>query len=326
MLNLKAQPSYCLIQRNWVLVGTVCLILFIVEHMVIGPQLFAALSSQRPRALHEAAVSVNFQPFSPDTFTNNRTRLYGLSHLIVVAGHAVLRRHDAAQLNRDSAWFLEPYQTGMAALFVKHIQRAVTIAAQDSNALLLFSGGQTRPAAGPRSEAVSYWLVAELARWFDLNDSTAMSVANRSLTEEFARDSFENLLFSVCRFHELTGNYPRSISVVGFGFKKRRFVELHRRAIRYPESRFHYEGLDPTFLSDTGKSTAQLAQSELEFAFRDFTADLYGCEKRLAKKKINRNTFRRTHGYVNSCPELRELFSYCGPHLFAGDLPWDNWV
>lgn len=35
----------------------------------------------------------------------------------------------------------------------------------------------------------------------------------RALTEEHARDSFENLLFSVCRFRELTGMYPYNITV-----------------------------------------------------------------------------------------------------------------
>jgi hypothetical protein len=35
----------------------------------------------------------------------------------------------------------------------------------------------------------------------------------RALTEEHARDSFENLLFSVCRFRELTGTYPYNINV-----------------------------------------------------------------------------------------------------------------
>jgi hypothetical protein len=52
-------------------------------------------------------------------------------------------------------------------------------------------------------------------------------------TEEHARDSFENLLFSICRFYELTGNYPESITVVGFEFKKERFIKVHRAAARY---------------------------------------------------------------------------------------------
>ena len=39
------------------------------------------------------------------------------------------------------------------------------------------------------------------------------NVRQRTLTEEHARDSFENLLFSICRFRELTGVYPRNITV-----------------------------------------------------------------------------------------------------------------
>lgn len=41
---------------------------------------------------------------------------------------------------------------------------------------------------------------------------------SRALTEEHARDSFENLLFSVCRFRELTGSYPHNITVKTFYF------------------------------------------------------------------------------------------------------------
>lgn len=44
-------------------------------------------------------------------------------------------------------------------------------------------------------------------------------VKSRALTEEHARDSFENLLFSVCRFRELTGKYPQNITVSSVYFK-----------------------------------------------------------------------------------------------------------
>eukprot|EP01037_Dinobryon_pediforme_P037403 gene37403-44865_t len=58
--------------------------------------------------------------------------------------------------------------------------------------------------------------------------------------EEYARDSFENLLFSICRFREVVGTYPKSISVVGFDFKGKRFSEHHRKAIGFPEANFTY--------------------------------------------------------------------------------------
>lgn len=58
---------------------------------------------------------------------------------------------------------------------------------------------------------------------------------NRMVTEEYARDSHENLLFSTCRFSEMTGQYPSKITVVGFEFKRQRFQDIHRYAIGYPQ-------------------------------------------------------------------------------------------
>jgi hypothetical protein len=60
----------------------------------------------------------------------------------------------------------------------------------------------------------------------------------RVISEEFARDSYENILFSLCRFFEVTGRYPEKITVVGFGFKEKRFTELHRKAVRFPKDRY----------------------------------------------------------------------------------------
>jgi hypothetical protein len=62
--------------------------------------------------------------------------------------------------------------------FIDHIALGVEEAARDTSALLLFSGGQTRKAAGPRSEGLSYWQVAEAAGWFNATD-----VRGRAYTE-----------------------------------------------------------------------------------------------------------------------------------------------
>ncbi|KAJ9531084.1 hypothetical protein QJQ45_000880 [Haematococcus lacustris] len=115
----------------------------------------------------------------------------------MVAGHAVYVGKDYSEASLESSWFLEPYQQlpGEAQSFVEHIRLGVLAAAEDPEAMLLFSGGQTRLAAGPRSEGLSYWVVAEAAGWFNTT-----GVRARSFTEEHARDSFENLLFSMCRY------------------------------------------------------------------------------------------------------------------------------
>lgn len=67
---------------------------------------------------------------------------------------------------------------GQAQTFLDHIQLGIQIAAADPQALLLFSGGQTRQAAGPRSEGLSYWMVAEAAGWFGHTE-----VRSRAFTE-----------------------------------------------------------------------------------------------------------------------------------------------
>ncbi|GJP47492.1 hypothetical protein CLOM_g6679 [Closterium sp. NIES-68] len=134
-----------------------------------------------------------------------------LANLVLVAGHSVYTSASCAPLDADPSWHLEPYQlnSGAASSFVEHIRLGVTAAAEDSRALLLFSGGETRRDAGPRSEAQSYWNAAEKLSWFGHTE-----VRGRALTEEYARDSFENLLFSICRFRQLAGAYPENITLL----------------------------------------------------------------------------------------------------------------
>ncbi len=63
------------------------------------------------------------------------------------------------------------------------------------------------------------------------------------MTEDAALDSYQNVLFSLARFRELTGANPAHITVVGHAFKRRRFEQLHRLALRWPRTRFAYEGV-----------------------------------------------------------------------------------
>lgn len=91
-----------------------------------------------------------------------------LQNLVMVAGHSVYTSSHCGKVDNENSWFLESYQKhpGQAATFLAHIRKGVEVAAKDNRALLLFSGGETRKDAGPRSEAQSYWLVAESKGWF----------------------------------------------------------------------------------------------------------------------------------------------------------------
>lgn len=81
----------------------------------------------------------------------------------------------------------------------------------------------------------------------------------RVVSEEFARDSYENVLFSLCRFYEMTGRYPEKVTIIGFGFKERRFTDLHRKAVRFPKERYPIS----LFLTDVvGSRTLELILQE----------------------------------------------------------------
>mmetsp|Transcript_1407 Transcript_1407/g.2104 ORF Transcript_1407/g.2104 Transcript_1407/m.2104 type:complete len:271 (-) Transcript_1407:731-1543(-) len=161
--------------------------------------------------------------------------------LIVVAGHSVFTGANFEDADDfKSPWILMSYQEKQLPAFLNHIRAGVEIAANNEKALLVFSGGETRLEGGPRSEAQSYWWVADAHGWF----GKPSSVRDRAVTEEHARDSFENLLFSICRFKEVVGSYPETITVISFTFKKQRFETLHREAIRWPSDKFHYVGVD----------------------------------------------------------------------------------
>ena len=96
-----------------------------------------------------------------------------LNNLVMVAGHFVYTRNCCGKFEDESSWYLEPYQKdpGQAATFVEHIKVGVEIAAKDKEALLIFSGGETRKDAGPRSEAQSYWSVSGSEDWFGKKDA-----------------------------------------------------------------------------------------------------------------------------------------------------------
>lgn len=242
-------------------------------------------------------------------------------NLILVAGHAVYIASDFVDPTSDNSWFLQDFQRGEPRFYVEHISRGVTLAEADPRSLLVFSGGQTRRGAGPRSEGLSYWLIANHFGWWGNSNAR-----HRTTTEEFARDSFENLLFGICRFREAIGRYPQRVTVVGWTFKKNRF-DLHRKAIRFPESGFVFEGVNNPV------DVAKAEQGEAK-AVADFDADPYGNResrgetengrfvKYLGDKRKDRNPFGRQHGYRTSCLELTELLDYRGLDPFSGVLPW----
>lgn len=83
---------------------------------------------------------------------------------------------------------------------------------------------------------MSYWNIAQLLIKEQYPEQ-ADELQSRMVTEEYAKDSHENVLFSLCRFSEMTAKYPTMVTVIGFEFKRKRFQDIHRLALRYPEDK-----------------------------------------------------------------------------------------
>lgn len=79
---------------------------------------------------------------------------------------------------------------------------------------------------------------------------------SRATTENYALDSYQNILFSLARFHEVTGRYPVQVTVVGYEMKRRRFDELHRAALRFPTTHFEYIGIKPPTSEEESESAS----------------------------------------------------------------------
>jgi hypothetical protein len=152
-----------------------------------------------------------------------------LSHLIIVPGHAVYIGSSPTDAYDGTKWegTYAGYKYNDEVInYFGHIQRGIMLAHRDVGSALVFSGGKTRKGV-QLSEAESYRNLATQHCWFG-----ADSVVNRTRIEEFATDSFENLLFSIQLFNLLHPHrsYPSKVTLVGLRFKRRRY-EFHAETI-----------------------------------------------------------------------------------------------
>jgi hypothetical protein len=233
------------------------------------------------------------------------------SDLIIVPGHGVCKKGftapDVALL--DSSWIgIFP---GESQFYIEHAKEGVRLAVENPRALLVFSGGQTREDAGRRSEAESYWEIADAAGWWGF-----IAVKDRAVTEEYARDSFENLLYGLTLFDQQTGNWPNKVTVCGWKFKEKRY-SLHRQALKWPKQKFTYVGVNDPIGDELPRALAG-EKAKVESVSRDLF--LVGPEW-VAQREL-RNPFHRRHPYRGIAPDLNVLYDFLDRNTFTGALPW----
>jgi len=242
-------------------------------------------------------------------------------NLIIVAGHAAFKdiyNKEQIEPEKDIFWTIQPFQLGEAKYYIEHIKYGVNLLKTNPNLILIFSGGFTRESSRQWSEANSYYETASYYNFWDTDNE--YNLQKRIFLEEYARDSFENLLFSICRYKQLTSDYPSSITIVSWKFKKKRFL-FHNKVLQFPENKFFFNGiLNPENLKDAIYGEKK--------ALNCFHNNLYGSEGLLLNKKNNRNPLGKKTPYYN-LKELKEFFTFINDpnniqNYYTNKLPWNT--
>jgi hypothetical protein len=118
-----------------------------------------------------------------------------------------------------------------SAVFELHLKRCVEAVNMGHYQILIISGGYTKKQL-EKSEAKG---MLDWAIDLGLNIDSS-----RVVLEQYARDSFENVLFSMCRFYEEFSRFPESVTACSWKLKERRFA-LIANALRVP--RFSFLGI-----------------------------------------------------------------------------------
>lgn len=235
------------------------------------------------------------------------TDLSTLTELVVVCGHATFIGSRKDIMSEDQ-WLLQPFQRSNSAsgkrgeheTFISHILSATFAVASRPEAFLIFSGGRTTDSE--RTEAEGYEQV-------HLGLDDAFNIGDRYAREDYATDSFQNLLFSILRFRQVVGRYPRDITVVTHAFKRDRVLGVHAPALRWPAERIRLQGLDPPFTKVEWEETvASERKVESEFAHVR-----YGTLPPLSDKRQARNFDPDAveESFQDLEPEALDLLRFC---------------
>ena len=265
-------------------------------------------------------------------------------NLIIVPGHAAFETNTTPDELPDrpfdvenDPWVLASFQKGEPKFYGEHMQVGLDLAGEDHNSLLVVSGGFTRPdSVNGRydwSEADSYLHAAERTGWMrtlaksSIERSTRLgnriSIPTRAVetpegkriyvaSNEYARDSIENVLGDIATFKALSGTLPESITVAGWKFKDERFRE-HAEVIGIPSNRFNYIGVNNP---DDNLAAASIGEEKTLYAFRKdpLGRDLEGKPNHpeypgsLAHKRRERDPLRRGNPHWDMAEEIRGRF------------------
>lgn len=220
---------------------------------------------------------------------------HNVHNLIIVPGHATFKADVQTAPSdpiQEDAWVLQSFQRGEVPFYVEHIDTGLELLRGDPEAVVMFSGGRTREEAGHWSEAATYKAVAERRMEQDgYNDEERARLRGRMLLESYARDSFENVQFSLLKFYRELGRLPVQTTIIGWGFKEKRFrFHWETLALQATEAMTYVGRNDPRNLNDATRAERQVLD--------EFRRDPRGEYGTLAQKKEQRNPFNVRSPYA----------------------------
>ncbi|VUG18905.1 DEBR0S4_05380g1_1 [Brettanomyces bruxellensis] len=210
--------------------------------------------------------------------------------------------------SKEEEWILASFQKEAQDqhCLLKHLYTSINLLSNNlSDSLLVISGGYTKPETR-KSESFSYLQVARERGIVD--DNLEKSI----LLEQYARDSYENVLFSLCTFRQAAGVWPKHIKIVGFEFKRERFLNFHIRTLQFPAANVEYIGIGPeyppaeyfgvddaTYEKNKKKYFEDTFASENKYAIKPFSKNEFGClGSVLHDKKEKRDPFNRSEQII----------------------------
>ncbi|KAL2414929.1 hypothetical protein ABEF95_003145 [Exophiala dermatitidis] len=209
--------------------------------------------------------------------------------------------------DNEANWLIEPFQKGETGTYIQHIEAGVRKLAEDDDAVLVFSGGATKTGKTAKSEGQGYLDVAIERNLFDLETSPP-TLRPRMFVDQFATDSYQNVLFSIIQFHlfirERYGaglslssscsttnatdlpecRYPTKLTIISHRFKRSRFLDLHVPAMRWAGQTF-FIGIDPPF---DAEKMAEIEAGDRLRGYGVWEKDLYGAGELLSAKRKTR--------------------------------------
>ena len=153
------------------------------------------------------------------------------SGVLILAGHAIYE---------NGLWY-GIRNEGDAQVYENHIHEAFTIADKEGYTALSLSGGHSRN----RFESVKIGGVsnseAKGMSDYALHNGLYLQ-SSRLILEAWARDSFENVFFSVLAFYRCFNKWPERIGIVSWSYKNKRFETIVKEGLGFKDFKFYGSG------------------------------------------------------------------------------------